>query len=215
MAGAAYHQSGSYPPWYTSTCEQGTSTRPDEKKHTAKTGKEEAEREGRREGETRDANETYKNMNRHENNGWNCCSTWRIIAVTLLAACSRGALASIDITPAPEPAPETDGQPEFLLQMMAAGATFKAGEGSFDGVLTLENVNNETIAFSDRPERIAGTVPTDEFVLGAFAPDDGPADDSFFDDPPNAAFSCAIGEGEVARAVFVLRSAYESSMGAL
>ena len=154
-------------------------------------------------------------MNGHENNGCNCCSTCSIIAVFLLAACTRGALASVDITPAPEPAPETDGPPEFLFQMMAAGATFEAGEGSFDGVLTLENVNNETIAFSDRPERIAGTVPTDEFVLAAVAPVDGPEDNSFFADPPNAAFSCAVGEGEVARAVFVLRSASESSSGAL
>ena len=120
-------------------------------------------------------------------NGCSCCSTWSIIAVMLIAVCTRGALASVDTTPAPEPAPEADGPPEFLFQMVATGAIFEAGEGSFDGVLTLENVNNETIAFSDRPERIARTVPTDEFVLAAFAPDDGPADDSFFDDPPNAA----------------------------
>ena len=49
--------------------------------------------------------------------------------------------------------------------MLAAGATFEAEAGSFDGVLTLENVNNQTLAFSDRPERIAGTVPTLVFVL--------------------------------------------------
>ena len=56
-------------------------------------------------------------------------------------------------------------------------------------------------------------MPTDEIVLAAFAPDDGPADDSFFDDPPNAAFSCAVGPGEVARAIFVLRAPSESSSG--
>ena len=141
------------------------------------------------------------------------CSTWSIIAIMFIAVCTRGALASVDITPAPEPAPETDGPPEFLFQIVAAGATFKAGEGSFDSVLTLENVNNETIAFSDRPERIAGTVPTDEFVLAAFATDDGPTDNSFFVDPPNAAFSCAAGPGEIARAVFKLQAPSESRTG--
>ena len=80
------------------------------------------------------------------------CSTWSIIAIMFIAVCTRGALASGDMTPAPEPAPETDGPPEFLFQMVAAGATFKADEESFDGLLTLENVNNETIAFSDHPE---------------------------------------------------------------
>ena len=58
-------------------------------------------------------------------------------------------------------------------------------------------------------------MPTDEFVLAAVAPVDGPEDNSFFADPPNAAFSCAVGPGEIARAVFVLRSASESSSGAL
>jgi len=91
-------------------------------------------------------------------------STWSIIAIMFIAVCNTGALASGDITPAPEPAPETDRPPEFLFQMHAAGATFEAGKGSFDGVLTLENVNNETIAFSDRPERIARIVPTDEYL---------------------------------------------------
>ena len=58
-------------------------------------------------------------------------------------------------------------------------------------------------------------MPTDEFVLAAFATDDGPTHNSFFVDPPNAAFSCAVGPGEVARAIFVLRAPSESSSGAL
>lgn len=133
------------------------------------------------------------------------CSTCGTIALIIIAVHTRGALAIA------EPAPESDETPEFLFQMLAAGATFEAEAGSFDGVLTLINVNNQTVAFSDRPERIAGTVPTHEFVLAAFAPVDGPEDNSFFVDPPNAAFSCVVGPGEVARAVFVLRSASESN----
>ena len=92
-------------------------------------------------------------------NGCSCCSTWSIIAVMLIAVCTRGALASVDTTPAPEPAPEADGPPEFLFQMVATGAIFEAGEGSFDGVLTLENVNNETITFSDRKGVVADAPP--------------------------------------------------------
>ena len=87
------------------------------------------------------------------------CSTCGTIALIIIAVYTRGALAIA------EPAPESDETPEFLFQMLAAGATFEAEAGSFDGVLTLENVNNQTLAFSDRPERIAGTVPTLVFVL--------------------------------------------------
>ena len=47
-------------------------------------------------------------------------------------------------------------------------------------------------------------------MAGAFAPVDGPEDDSFYADPPNAAFSCPLGSGEVARAVYVLRAPSES-----
>ena len=141
-------------------------------------------------------------------------STWSIIAIMFIAVCNTGAIASGDITPAPEPAPETDRPPKFLFQMHAAGATFKAGKGSFDGVLTLENVNNETIAFSERPDRIAGTVLTDKFVLTAFAPDDGLTENSFFVNPPNSAFSCAVRPRKIAHAIFVLRAPSESSSGA-
>ena len=133
-----------------------------------------------------------------------------ITRIILLAICTGGVLKIIDGATAPEPAPETDGPPQFLFQIVAAGATFEAGKGSFDGVLTLENANNETIAFSDRPERIAGTVPTDKFVLAVFARDAGQEDD-FFVDPPNAAFSCAAGPGKVARAVFMLHAPSVSS----
>ena len=134
----------------------------------------------------------------------------RAILITII--CTGGVLKGIDGANAPEPAPETDGPPQFLFQIVAAGATFEAGKGSFGGVLTLENVNNETIAFSDRPERIAGTVPTDEFVLAVFAPDAGQKND-FFVDPPNAAFSCAAGPEEIARAVFKLQAPSESRTG--
>ena len=125
----------------------------------------------------------------------------------LIASSTEGAA-----QPETEPQPETDGPPEFLFQMVAGGATFEAGTGSFDGVLTLLDVDNQTVAFSDRPERIARPISTDDF-LALFAPVDDPESNSFFADPPNAAFSCAVGTGEVFRAVFVIRAPSESRSG--
>ena len=99
--------------------------------------------------------------------------------------------------------------------MMTAGnATFVPGVNDHGGVLSLDGFNNETIAFADRPGRDAFPISTEDFVAGAFAPVGGPEDDSFYADPPNAAFSCPLGSGEVARAVYVLRAPSESSADA-
>ena len=127
-----------------------------------------------------------------------------------LAACR--AYASVD-APAPEPAPESE-RPEYLFMMTARNATFVLGVHDNDGVLTLDGFNNETIAFTDRPGRDAFPISTEGFVAAAFAPVDGQEDNSFYADPPNAAFSCPLGSGEVARAVYVLRSPSESSADA-
>ena len=97
--------------------------------------------------------------------------------------------------------------------MMTAGnATFVPGGGDHGGVLTLDGFGNETIAFADRPGRDAFPIATADFVAGAFLPVDGPEDDSFYADPPNAAFSCPLGSGGVARAVYVLRAPSELDM---
>ena len=140
-----------------------------------------------------------------------CCTvTCKSIVLLLLIVLPVRALASVD--GAPEPAPETDRPPKFLFQMVAGGATFEAESGDHDGVLTLLRVSNETIAFSDRPARIAGAVPTNEFLL-SFSPIfwfTGPDRDSFYVDPPNAAFSCVGSSGDVLRAVFVIRAPSET-----
>ncbi len=60
----------------------------------------------------------------------------------------------------------------------ASGATLA------DGKLTLTDVAPSTIYFSDRPERIAGHMATSTFVASW---DQG--DDSFAENPPNAALS--------------------------
>ena len=95
--------------------------------------------------------------------------------------------------------------------MMTAGnAAFVPRGGDHDGVLTLDGLDDETIAFSDRLGGDAFPISIEDFVAGAFAPVDGPEDNSFYADPPNAAFSCPLGSGEVARAVYVLRAPSES-----
>lgn len=59
-----------------------------------------------------------------------------------------------------------------------------ATSGSFDGAkLTLENVG-PTVFFADRPQRVTGHMRTTHFVSQW-----GVGDDSFKEDPPNAAFS--------------------------
>ena len=133
----------------------------------------------------------------------------QILLLSLLgfmgAACR--AYASVD---APEPAPEAE-QTEYLFMMTAGNATFVPGGGDYDGVLTLDGLDNETIAFTDRPSRDAFPISTEGFVAVASAPIDGPEDNSFYADPPNAAFSCPLGSGGVARAVYVLRAPSESN----
>ena len=70
---------------------------------------------------------------------------------------------------------ESDAKPQFLFVQTSAGMQYA------DGVLTLTDVNPITVLFSDRPERLAGHMATDDFV-----PFWGEGDDSFKSNPPNA-----------------------------
>ena len=110
------------------------------------------------------------------------------------------------LEPAPEPEEDSTTQVSYLFQLTAAGAMYEAGVGEHDGVLTLIDTANSTLVFSDRPERIAVTTSTDALIAEVFAPVDGPNDNSFYVDPPNAAFSCMDSSGDVMRAVYVLRA---------
>ena len=67
-----------------------------------------------------------------------------------------------------------------------------------DGTLTLQGLAPTTIIFSDRPERITGHIPAQEFVDSW-----GDGDDSFADDPPNAVISI-FSEEEIQDVVVVL-----------
>jgi hypothetical protein len=63
---------------------------------------------------------------------------------------------------------------EYMFAQTAEGLSI-----DMDGRITLNGVSAATLWFSDRPYRLTGHVPTDEFVASW---DQG--DDSFAEDPP-------------------------------
>jgi hypothetical protein len=67
---------------------------------------------------------------------------------------------------------------EALYAQSAAGMTYS------DGQLTLNGIAPTTLYFSDRPQRITGHVPTEEFFDSW-----GEGENSFASDPPNAVLS--------------------------
>ena len=69
-----------------------------------------------------------------------------------------------------------------------------------DGRLSLNGIAPTTLLFSDRPERVTGHVPTEEFLDSW-----GDGDDSFADDPPNAVLS-TFSDHEVNDVVVVLQA---------
>ena len=135
-------------------------------------------------------------------------STLRGGAAGLAAALGTATLgaAAQDATPAPEATPGAEGDQTFFLfvQTFRAG-TMVAKEGE-DGayILTLTGGPAQTIYFSDRPERIVGTMPTHQFLetLG-FPPDN----------PPNAALVAQTDEGEDIVVVELLNPVYTEGFG--
>lgn len=87
---------------------------------------------------------------------------------------------------------EADAKPQFLFVQTAPGMRYA------DGVLTLTEVSPITVLFSDRPERLAGHMATDDFV-----PFWSEGDDSFKSDPPNADLAL-LEEGKVENVVVTL-----------
>jgi hypothetical protein len=82
---------------------------------------------------------------------------------------------------------------EALFVQTAAGMSYENGR------LTLYGIAPTTLLFSDRPERVTGHVPTEEFLDSW-----GEGDDSFAADPPNAVLSTFL-EKEVNDVVVVLQ----------
>jgi hypothetical protein len=83
---------------------------------------------------------------------------------------------------------------QFLFVQNARDVTFE------NGAMTLRGVNPVTVCFADRPERIAGHMPTAKIV-----PMWGEGKDSFTADPPNATLSILSGDN-VSNVVVELRN---------
>ncbi|HEY5743566.1 MAG TPA: hypothetical protein VIS99_13605 [Terrimicrobiaceae bacterium] len=83
---------------------------------------------------------------------------------------------------------------DFLFVQTAKGFSHENGR------ITLRGVNPLTISFSDRPDRIAGHMPTSKFI-----PMWNQGADSFLSNPPNATLSVFRGDA-VSSTVVVLRN---------
>ena len=89
-------------------------------------------------------------------------------------------------------AKQADTKPQFLFVQTSAGMRYA------DGMLTLSDISPITVLFSDRPERLAGHMATDDFV-----PFWSEGEDSFESDPPNADLAL-LEEGQVENVVVTL-----------
>jgi len=106
------------------------------------------------------------------------------IAIPLMLGCGGApqpaATNAVEVEETPAPAAD---EPEFLFVQGADSASLA------DGVLRMGSVNPSTIYFSDRPDRIAGHLTTEEFVATW-----GDGEDSFASNPPNATLSILTGD---------------------
>jgi hypothetical protein len=88
----------------------------------------------------------------------------------------------------PAPADASGEKTEFLfVQSFQSGNIVPKGGEAGTWTLTLEHGLGQTIYFSDRPERIVGTSPTEEFLKGLGFPKEN---------PPNAALLFENDKGE-------------------
>ena len=106
-----------------------------------------------------------------------------------------GAMEDRTVTYADGAATEAGGAPapSFLFVQDSTGGTLS------ETTLTLTDVSSKTGYFSDRPYRVAGQVPTEEFIA---LWDEG---ETFAGDPPNADFTCTV-DSEVVNYVVELTS---------
>jgi hypothetical protein len=108
-------------------------------------------------------------------------------------------------TPVSEATPVTATSIDVLYVQTFSRATIQQDAndpGAF--TITLEGSTGQTVYFSDRPERIVGTLTDEAFVDGrAFDPAD----------PPNAAIVTITGDGEQVLVVELTEPAYDAATG--
>jgi hypothetical protein len=81
----------------------------------------------------------------------------------------------------------SDTEAQFLFVQNAESMRYG------DGVLTLTDVNPITVLFSDRPDRLAGHMATEDFV--PFWSEGAEGGKSFAEEPPNADLALLEGDG--------------------
>ncbi len=124
------------------------------------------------------------------------------------AALMAGAVPSLhaqDATPVVEATPDPEGSVEVLfVQSFASGSLVADGADGF--TLALEGGTGQTVYFSDRPERLVGTVTDEQFLDGrAFDPAD----------PPNAAIVTRTADGEDILILELTNPALDATSGAV
>jgi hypothetical protein len=125
-----------------------------------------------------------------------------LAAVALGAAGLGSRVGAQEASPVAEQAADV-----MLLYVQSAGATTLApGDGGIH-TLTMTDVTGQTLYFSDRPARIAGTMPTDDLVA-TWAK-------AFADSPPNAVLIGHLAEGEEAVVVELLDPVYDGAASTL
>ena len=92
----------------------------------------------------------------------------------------------------------TDASPSLLYVQQAEQGTFQPanGEDPQSYTLTLQDVAPRTVFFSDRPDRVTGAIPNEDFARleTLFAPDDLPNAAIVVSEPPSEDQDVAIVE---------------------
>jgi hypothetical protein len=117
-----------------------------------------------------------------------------LIVVGLVAVMSF-AMMSQETRNKPANSDNPDKKVEMLFVQSAKGASVSNGK------LTMRGISPTTVFFSDRPQRIAGHIATDEMI-----PLWSEGKDSFVKDPPNATLSSFGKDGKVVNVVLELKN---------
>ena len=115
----------------------------------------------------------------------------RLLITSILAMVM---LAQIGLLPQASRAQQKEQMVQMLFVQSAKDVTFDGGK------MTLKGISPVTVMFSDRPQRIAGHMATDEMI-----PFWKEGKDSFLKDPPNATASIFT-DGKLVEVVVVLQN---------
>ena len=98
----------------------------------------------------------------------------------------------------------TSSEPTFLYVQTAHSGTLSAEKADGRRTLTLNDVSPVTVYFSDRPERITGHEPTEDFIAGWKQ-----GQDSFAVNPPNAALDIISEDSQSLFIVELMRATHD------